>query len=179
MTHRPNDRGPAAAARRAPGGTDPLACPSADARGPRSHGRPDPGDAAPPQVSSTPASTGLCFGGRRFGPERESLLRYSVALLGSPSLGGTRRETRRGNPGFDEFRESHGIQSRRGKRGGRHGSGPQNKGTRAGCVKWFVFKLPIHELSAVPGNLNWTDCKRFSHLPVLGFTIYNISMWVF
>lgn len=38
-----------AAARQAPGVADPLACPSADARGPRSHGRRDSGAAAPPQ----------------------------------------------------------------------------------------------------------------------------------
>lgn len=48
-----------AAARQAPGGADPLACPSADARGPRSHGRRDSGAAAPPQVSSVPASARL------------------------------------------------------------------------------------------------------------------------
>ncbi|XP_038948219.1 uncharacterized protein C4orf19 homolog isoform X3 [Rattus norvegicus] len=39
-----------AATRQAPGGADPLRCPSADARGPRSHGRRDSGAAAPPQV---------------------------------------------------------------------------------------------------------------------------------
>ncbi|XP_076794638.1 PDCD10 and GCKIII kinases-associated protein 1 isoform X3 [Arvicanthis niloticus] len=38
-----------AAARQAPGGADPLACPSADTRGPRSNGRRDSGAAAPPQ----------------------------------------------------------------------------------------------------------------------------------
>lgn len=114
MTRRPNDRSPGLElrARRAPGGADPLACPSADARGPRSHGRRDSGAAAAPQVSSVRASAGL------LGEEEGwSWAGVPDLLLGSPSLGGTRGGTRRGNLWFDDFGKSHGTQPRRAKRG--------------------------------------------------------------
>lgn len=76
-----------AAARQAPGSADPLACPSADARGPRSHGRRDSGAAAAPQVSSVPACAGL--------PQEEEHWSWAGVLRFAPrfsSLGGRGEE---------------------------------------------------------------------------------------
>lgn len=132
-----------AAERQAPGGADPLACPSADARGPRSHGRRDSGAAAPPQVSvSGPApdssgsqeegwswARGLCSSGPR--------------LLGGERCGEERGEATDGLMTSGEVTEFN-LDARE---EWRQGTGFQTKGAGAGCCKWFVFKLPTHELS--------------------------------
>lgn len=122
-----------AAARQAPGGADPLACPSADARGPRSHGRRDSGAAAPPQVSTVRDRAGLLRV-----EEGWSWAGVPVLLLGSSSLEGTRGGTTRQGNEFSDFRKSHGIQPRQAKSGDKK-LVSQTKGAGASCVKWFFF----------------------------------------
>lgn len=116
-------------------------------RPPRSHGRPDPGDAAPPQVSSVPARVGLrgeaeegC--GSWAGVPASFLDRsyFSVPLL-LEGRGEKRGEAKtRGLGDFGEKSRNSSKAREERQPGGRRGSGSQTKGVGAGCGKWLGFE---------------------------------------
>lgn len=162
-----------AAERQAPGGADPLACPSADARGPRSHGRRDSGAAAPPQVSASgpaPDSSGSQEEGWSWA---RGLCSSGPRLLGG-RCGEERGEATDGLMTSGKVTEFN-LDARE---EWRQGTGFQTKGAGAGCCKWFVFKLPTHELSlsAVPGNLNLDKLQEIFPFPCVPGSPY-LRFW--